>query len=266
MTIVLAALDSTAVARPVLETALGIGRLMGASVEAVHVHEGAPGTSGELAERSAIPIRMLDGPVVQALLDAVAQPDVIAAVLGSRSMPGDRRPAGHTALEVLRAASKPIVVVPPEALGGLAPSFHRLLVPLEGSAASSRPVVETLLPLIAEDVDLLVLHVLTGGTTPRFLDRPARDLELLSDEFLCRHCPTAARIEVRTGRVGRRVEEVCREEQADLIVLSWSQTMTGGHAAVVREVLLRAEVPVLLLPTASGPHEATWPAVSEGTR
>lgn len=251
MTIVLAALDSTAVARPVLETALGIGRLMGAAIEAVHVGDGPPDTPRELAKRNGIPIRLLEGAVEPALLEAVAQPDVIAAVLGSRSTPGDHRPTGHTALQVLQAARKPIVVVSPEALDGSSRSFHRLLVPLEGRAASSRPVVETLLPLITDDVDLVVLHVLTGATTPRFLDRPGRDLELLSDEFLCRHCPTAARIEVRTGRVGRRVEEVCREEKADLIVLSWSQTMEEGHAAVVRDVLMRATVPVLLLPVAS---------------
>lgn len=251
MTTVLAALDSTAVARPVLETALGIGRLMGASVEVVHVPDGPPDTPRELAERNGLPFRLLEGPVEPALLGAMAASDVIAAVLGARSTPGDHRPTGRTALHVLQKAMKPIVVVSPEALDGSSQSFHRLLVPLEGSAASSRPVVDTLLPLIADDVDLVVLHVLTGATTPRFLDRPARDLELLSDEFLCHHCPAAARIEVRTGRIGQRVEEVCREEKADLIVLSWSQTMEEDHAAVVRDVLVRAAVPVLLLPVAS---------------
>jgi hypothetical protein len=35
------------------------------------------------------------------------------------------------------------------------------------------------------------------------------------------------------------------------VVLTWSQTMEAGRAAVVRDVLVHAEVPVLLLPVIS---------------
>lgn len=250
MRTVLAALDSTAAARPVMEVALGIGRLTGSAVEAVHVPSGPVETPQTLADRSGVPFRLLDGPVEGALLAAMAAPEVIAAVLGARSTPGDRRPTGHTALSVLERAMKPIVVVPPEAIDGSSHAFHRLLLPLEGSEESSRPVLEGLFPLLVDEVDLVVLHVFTAATTPRFLDRPGRDLEMLSDEFLCRYCPTATHIELRTGAVGQRVEEVCSGEAADLIVLSWSQTMEAGRAAVVRDVLVHAEVPVLLLPVA----------------
>jgi hypothetical protein len=124
-------------------------------------------------------------------------------------------------------------------------------LPLEGNEASSRPIVERLLPLLASEVDLVVLHVFTPATTPRFLDRPSRDLELLSDEFLTRFCPAATHIELRTGAVAQRVEEVCTGQEADLIVLTWSQTMEAGHAAVVRNVLVHSQVPVLLLPVAA---------------
>lgn len=253
MTTVLAALDNTAAARPVLETALGVGRLTGATVEVIHVGDGSSETPQALADRSGVPFRLLEGSVEPALLEAVARPEVVAAVLGARSTPGDRRPTGHTALGVLQQALKPIVVVPPEALDGSSRPLHRLLLPLEGSDESSRPVVERLLPLIADEVELVVLHVFTSATTPRFLDRPGRDLELLSEEFLTRHCPTATRIELRTGAVGQRVGEVCVGEEADLIVLSWSQTMEAGHAAIVRDVLVHARVPVLLLPVDVSP-------------
>lgn len=251
---VIAAIDSTAAARPVIETALGLGRLTGTAVEAVHVADGTPSTPEELARRHDVPLRHLEGPVEPALLRAVAAPDVVAAVIGARASPGDERPTGHTALQVLEGTMKPIVVVAPEAIDGTAHALHRLLLPLEGNEASSRPVVERLLPLLADEVELVVLHVFTPATTPRFLDRPSRDLELLSDEFLTRYCPAATHIELRTGAVAQRVEEVCADEEADLIVLSWSQTMDAGHAAVVRNVLVHAQVPVLLLPVTASPQ------------
>jgi nucleotide-binding universal stress UspA family protein len=253
---VVAALDTTPAARAVLETALGIGHLTGASVGAVHVRDGPVETPEWLAGRDQVPLRILEGPVTDALLDAVADPDVIAAVFGARATPGGRRPVGRTALHVLERTSKPIVVVPPEAFGVSPRPFRRLLVPLEGSENSSRPVADSLYPLIVAEVELVVLHVFTNATVPRILDRPYRDLALWGDEFLARFCPVATRIELRSGSVGGHVAEVCAEENTDLVVLSWSQVSSAGRAAVIRDVLGHSTIPVLLLPvhTASADH------------
>jgi len=253
MRTVLAALDNTAAARPVLDAALGLAELIGASVEAIHVRDGATDTPEALAERHAVPLRLLDGPVGPTLLSAIDASEITAAVLGARSLPGDHRPMGTTALDVAQRTLKPVLIVTPEASEHVSVPFRRLLLPLEGLQQSSRPVVETLLPLLAEDVELVMLHVFTPTTTPKFLDRPGPDLELLGDELRCRHCPAATKIELRTGTVGRRVEEVSGEDEIDLIVLAWSQTMEEGHAAVVRDVLVRSEVPVLLLPVTAEP-------------
>jgi nucleotide-binding universal stress UspA family protein len=256
MRIILAALDSSAAARPVLETALGIAELTDATVQAVHVHTDSTETPEALAARAGVAYRLLDGPVETALLGAVGDPAVIAAVLGARGTPGGRRPAGRTALHIVERADKPVVVVPPEAVGVSPRPFRRLLVPLEGTDASSRPVDERLVPLIAAEVELVVLHVFTPDTTPRILDRPARDLQMLGDEFLARYCPNATRIELRAGPVGTHVADMCREEQADLIVLSWSQDMSAGRADVVRWTLGHSTVPVLLLPVDDAPIDA----------
>jgi nucleotide-binding universal stress UspA family protein len=245
---VLACLDPSPAARAVVETARGIGALMGAAVEAVHVGRQPTDTLQSLADRHDIPLRLLPPPTETALLGAVAAGGVVAAVVGARATPGGRRPIGHTALAVLQQTSKPTVVVPPEAVGVAPRTFRRLLVPLEGSAESSRPVVECLCPLIVTKVELVVLHVFTPETTPRVLDRPRRDLELLGDEFLTRHCPYASRIEWRTGPVGARVTEAYDQDDADLVVLSWSQDSSVGHAKVVRDVLTASTIPVLLLP------------------
>jgi F420-dependent methylenetetrahydromethanopterin dehydrogenase len=99
---------------------------------------------------------------------------------------------------------------------------------------------------------MVVLHVLTADTVPRVLDHPARDEELMGAEFLARNCPVAAGIEVRVGPVASCVLDMCHESDADLVVLSWSQDSSPGHAAVVKEVLERSRAPVLLLPVAAG--------------
>lgn len=248
MRTVLAALDTSPAARPVLEVALGVGELTGATVVAVHVTDGGTETPEWLAAHNEIPLRLVEGPVEPALLRAIADPAVIAAVLGARSTPGGRRPAGRTAMHVLQHATKPIVVVPPDAVAGLVRHYRRLLVPLEGDLGSSRPVLASLGPLIVGEVELVVLHVFTSATVPRTLDRPARDLSMWGDEFVARFCPGAHKIELRTGPVGARVAEVTVEEAIDLVVLSWSRDSSPGHAAVIREVLGGSAVPVLLLP------------------
>jgi len=250
MSTVLAALDATAAARPVLDVGLRVGELMGATVEAVHVTDGSTETPAWLAEQTRTRLRVLSGPVEPSLLAAVEDESVIAAVFGARSTPAGRRPTGRTAMHVLQRASKPIVVVPPDIAA--AQRYRRLLVPLEGDIESSRPVLERLRPLIVGEVDLVVLHVFTSETVPRTLDRPARDLAIWGDEFVARFCPGAAKIELRTGPVGARVAEVTAEEDVDLVVLSWSRDTSSGHAAVIREVLGGSGVPVLLLPVGSG--------------
>ncbi len=248
MSTVLACLDTSAASGSVLESALKLARLTGADVEAIHLVTDGSETVERLASQNGVGLRLLTGPVEQALREAVAEPGVIAAVLGARGTTGGRRPAGRTTLYILEHIGKPILVVPPDA-GGLPPGpFRRLLVPLEGTDASSRLVAEALSALIVADVEMLALHVFTPGSLPPVLDRPVRDLQILGGEFLARHLPGAGRIEMRAGPVAATVCEVCRQEGADLIVMGWSQDRSGGRAAVIHEVLGQSPAPILVLP------------------
>jgi hypothetical protein len=254
MSIVLAALGSDASAGSVLASASRLGALTGNPVEAVHVREGPTDIPEWLTARHDVPLRILGGPAGSTLLAAVMDPAVVAAVFGARAKPGGRRPVGCTAMHVLERTRKPTLVVPPDFAAGSARAFRRLVVPLEGTEEASRAVTESLLPLIDArvDVDVVVLHVFTPATVPRVLDRPARDLDLWADEFVARHCPAASRIVLRSGHVGGRVAEVCTEQDADLVVLSWSQDSSPGRAAVIRDLLAHTAIPVLLLPVNPG--------------
>jgi hypothetical protein len=253
MNVVVAALDTEPSASAVLETAHRLGELLGSRVEAVHVREGPTALPEGLARRDHIPLRILEPPVGPALLEAVSDPLTTAAVIGARATPTGRRPVGRTALYALERAGKPIAVVPPEAR---TPSrFRRLLIPLEGTAESARPVTECLLPLVSSHVDVLVLHVFTPETVPRTLNHDGWDLTFWGDEFVARFCPEASGIVFRSGAIGAGVAKEAHDANVDLIVLSWSQDATPGHAAVVRDVLGRSIVPVLLLPADARPLE-----------
>jgi len=247
MSIILAALDAGPTAQSVLETALRIGELTNTDVEAVHVTTADDQSVKLRTDRAHVPLHLLSGQLEPALLTAVDAPGVTAAVIGTKSAADDRRLVGRTARHIVERSLNPVVIVPPELIAG--GPFRRLLIPLEGTETSSRPVLEGLLPLLAADVELIVIHVFTESTTPAMLDHPWRDLEILGKEFLTRHFPDQeARIELRHGSVGNQVAEACVEHGADLIVLSWSQDSTAGRARVVRRVLGSAKLPILLLP------------------
>jgi nucleotide-binding universal stress UspA family protein len=251
MSIVLAALDATHTAQSVLEVALRVGEMTDSRVESVHVPTGHNRSLTLPTDHADVPLHLLSGPREPAVLSAIDAPDVLAAVIGAKAAADDPRLLGTTARYIVERSSKPVVIVPPKLVTPVA--FRRLLIPLEGTEASSRPVLERLLPLLATDVELIVLHVFTEATQPTMLDHPSRDLEIMGREFLTRHLPRQeASIELRPGPVGIRVAEVCDEHGADLIVLSWSQDSRAGRARVVREVLGGANLPILLLPLRGG--------------
>lgn len=259
MSTVVAALDTSAAARPVVESALRMAELTGATVEAVHVGSTTDGLVAELAHQFDLPLRLLAGPVEAALLERINADDVVVAVVGARGATGGRQPAGHTASELMQRARCPVLVVPPGLACPQPSRWRRLLLPLEGSAQSSQAAAEALDAVITAEVDTIVLHVFTPTTAPPMLDRPSRDLELWAGEFLARHGPPAARIECRSGSAADQVARACVAEHADLAVLSWSQNMSAGHAAIIRDVLNRATIPVLLLPVVDDQATIRYP-------
>ncbi len=264
MTTVLAALDTGAAARAVLETAVRTAELTGAEPVAVHVARGPLHASVEsdglagLAAGLGVPLRILEGPIEPSIAQAAGEPEVLALVIGARSLSTGGRPFGRTAGGILERVDAPVVVTPPEAV--TPPAFRRLLLPLEGSGPSSRPVLDRLCPLLAADVELIVLHVFTDETLPAMLDRPGRDLEMLRTEFTARHFPGATRVELRSGPVADRVVEVAGRHEADLVVLSWSRAPEPGRGHVVRDVVADSPVPVLLLPPSAAAHRAGDPS------
>jgi nucleotide-binding universal stress UspA family protein len=248
MTRVIAAIDDSAASHPVLDAGRALAGMLDASLEALHVREGDGHISRAIAEAADIAYREVDGPVVKALIEEAAPEDVVGLALGARATPGGRRPAGHTALDVIVTIDKPVAIVPPDA--SVPGVFSRVLVPLDDSSSSSDAVAELLRLACRSDLDVLILHVLDPASMPFFEDQRQYEMEEWIQEFLARHCPTRiARAEVRVGVPGQEIMTAALGAGSDLIALGWSQQLGPRRAAVVTEVLEHSTVPVLLLPT-----------------
>jgi nucleotide-binding universal stress UspA family protein len=246
---VLAALDSNASGRPVLNTAIALADLFDSTVTCLHVREEAPSAAQDLARTAGIELREVSGDPVEQIVSATQDPDVAALVLGARGIHGGPQPAGHTALEVITRIPKPVAVVPPHAQ----PPEHikRILVPLEGTSGDSQALDATIRFAHRRGLEVLVLHVHSPATVPAFSDHEPHATLAWEREFLTRHVSTPHdRITLlrRLGVPADDVVAVARETGPDLIVLAWSQDLAPGHARVVSETLAHSNVPVLLLP------------------
>jgi nucleotide-binding universal stress UspA family protein len=246
---ILVALDNSPTGRAVLETARALAALLDADVEALHVRVNGAQTAHHSAETAAIPLRTVAGPVVDRLVEAGTEEDVVALVIGARGTHAARRPLGSTAASVATRLLKPVLIVPPN--GDPPAMLRRVLVPLEGTPASSL-APQALLALTGEaEIDVLALHVHEQDSIPAFTDQPQHEQRSWTREFLHRYCPWEVgtiRLETRVGRSGELIPRMAEEFGCDLIALGWSQQLSTGHAPVVRETLERSRVPVLLVP------------------
>ena len=249
MTTVLAALDSNASGRPVLDTAIALASLYDSTVTCLHVREEALSAAAELARAAGVELREVSGDPVEQIVNAAQDPDVAALVLGARGVHGGPQPAGHTALQVITRIPKPVAVVPPHAQPPV--QINRILVPLEGTSEGSQALDETIRLAHRRGLEVLVLHVHSPATVPAFSDHEPHATLAWEREFLTRHVSTPHdRITLlrRLGVPADDVVAVARETGPDLIVLAWGQDLAPGHARVVSETLAHADIPVLLLP------------------
>lgn len=254
---VLAALDGSPAAAPVLAAAAALAELLGAAVEAVHVRARTPAerAAAAAAAAGAVSLRTLAGPVVPALLAAAREPEVAALVVAGGG------PLGPTVRALLAAVETPVAVVPAAARPG---PLRRLLVPLDGTEAAAAGVRDTVDRARAAGLELVVLHVREPERVPPFLDQPHHELAAWAEEFLARNCGCApGEAELRL-RVGDRCE-CCLEAAAagvDLAVLAWARDLSAERAPVVRALLEQASVPLLLVPAAPQPQRAPLAARS----
>ena len=148
---ILAAIDDSAVAGPVLDVARRIATLFGTSVETIHV--GA-------------------GDVVSTLQAEAEKCDAVALVIGRADRPGKAALAGPITLDLVQSLDRPVVVVPPAADRPL----RRVLVAVEGDGQSHALTGAVHAPRRSSDpgVDRSACHRTVGRCRPSQTARSSR--------------------------------------------------------------------------------------------
>ena len=243
---VLAAIDSSAAAAPVLSTAVALGRVLDADALALHVVEDGERTPASTARRLRVPYVAADGDPFTRITEMASQSDVVAVTVGARArMTGGH--LGHLARRLADALDKPVVVVPPQVAGS--GDLRRVVVAMEGTPARARTLRAAIDVASAADLELIVVHVDDEDSIPSFSDQVAHETETYADSFLARFAPGAgrARLELRVGRPSEEVLRACDELSADLVAVGWPHATDPTRGAVARAIIDRSRVPVLLV-------------------
>ena len=249
MTRVIAALENSLAARPVLVTAAAVADVLGGDVDALHIGDDGGHTARASADQAGVAFRQLPGDPVKRIIEQASASDVVAVVLGARESASGRR-TGHIPRAVADAIDRPVIVVPP----GIDPSarIHTVVIAMEGTAAKARSLKSAVEVAAGADLDLVVVHVDDELSIPSFSDQVAHETDAYASEFLARYLRGVEKVRLEL-RVGVPADEILGVSQAaDLIAVGWPQHATGDRGAVAREVLDRSRVPVLLVALGEG--------------
>ncbi len=246
MSTVVAALEDSFTAAPVIAAASALAPLLGSTVEAVHVGGIEGSTARASAVQAGVPFRTIPGEPIPQLL-ALAQQDVTAVVCGSRDRLTGEAPLGHVVLALADLLPRPLLVVPPDVVPG--GRVERVLVALKGTPGRVKELRYALQVVSGADVELTVIHVESVDAIPRFTDSEAHETEEFAREFLRRYWPAVppARLVLPFGGPAEEVLTLAEDVRPDVLVAGWPQP-SQGHGHVVREVLRRSRFPVLLVP------------------
>jgi nucleotide-binding universal stress UspA family protein len=253
MTVILAAIDDSAAATPVLETAVAIAPVMGAHVRALHVGDEVGRTAQSAADAAHIPLEVLHGEPLDELRRRADADDVAVVVLGLRGRPTSPRRAGRVAIAIANATPKPVVVVPPEAR--VPDRVRRVLIAMEGTPGKARELRRAVELADAAQLELNVVHVDDETSIPLFSDQVQYETEAYANEFLARNAPgvKGARLELRVGVPADEILRAADEVKPDLLAIGWRQSDDPARGRVAREIVSRSPIPVFLVALADDP-------------
>lgn len=248
MSRVLAAVDTGPVSQAVIKVANCLANVLAARREVVTVDTNAL-TPTTMAEHA---ITAPEREASTALLSLADAPDVVAIVVGVRTVTGGPRPAGHVTEHIITNSKIPVVTVPP----GTEPdrcSLDQLLVPLDGGAPPGPVTTRIIRAFEAYGATINTLHVFDHSSVPMFWDGWG-DRDIWTNQFAHAYSPSAAYTELKTGDVAQQILATAKAHGSSMIVLEWNHQLDHSHAPVIRDLLCNATVPLMLLP-ATSPEE-----------
>ena len=253
MTTILAAVDDSPAAAPVIATAVAIAPLFGAEVRAVEIADAVGRTAQAAGEAVSIPVSAVQGDPLTEISRLAADDDVVAVVLGARDRIRGPNPIGHLALALANTSPKPVIIVPP---GARPPArVRRALLALKGTPHSRRPLQRAVALAADTDLEVVVVHVDDEDSMPSFTDHVQYDTEVYATEFLGRYAPGAmnARVELRIGIPADEILHAIDEVQPDILAIGWPQSDDPTRGAAARDILNRSRIPVLLVALTNPP-------------
>jgi hypothetical protein len=249
---ILAALNASQASRSVLGFAKLFAAICGSSVHAVHVAEPGNGNAvSALASREHVELELIDGNPMLEIVRAADHLEVRLVVVGGPEPPTALEPESLTC-ELAVRVRQPLLVVPAHAI--VPASLERVLFPLE-CTKSTTAAIRALLERFHFDADtvLIMLHSYTEKDVPRYADHEPYDtLDRIHDFRRFVPAGVVGPIEFRFGPPQDVVPAAAATLGASLVVVSWSQVLASGRAALVKALLASSSRPTLLVPADYG--------------
>ena len=266
-TTILVPLDGSTKDERAAPVALRFAHLAGAALHVVRVIDSAGDSAAErsvseavdqLRRRAQRPVtwEVIDAPdAADALLECSRRVNPALIVMATRAPgPIGRAMHGSVADRMVRESTHPVILVPPGAafLAGKEVTLRRMIVPLDGSAAAST-VLDLLLSFPrANELELVLLRVVSREPDHAAAVDAERQLEGLAGRVRAGGTAVDVRV-VETDGPADVILGAVRGELADVIAMSTRGA--GGLerlilGSVATEVARKSEVPVLLVAVA----------------
>lgn len=270
--IILVPLDGSLRALAALPVAKTLGEITGASLRVIHVSARTPPPLAELVERLGIVGVALPGssiearvgePSAQILAEARTMGACLIVMCTHSAAARPQTVLGHTALEVLRTTSCPVLLVSPAQHGLEHWRPNRIVLPYDGSPTANAAIGPAAELARRAGSEIHVLQVGVPGvsapiergslTMPLYVDQPQHEWSSWTGELLERlatQCPgheLHAHLHLRGGEPAPEIVRLATDQAADLIVLAWKGEWADEHATTLKAVIRDAPCPVMIV-------------------
>jgi nucleotide-binding universal stress UspA family protein len=222
-----------------------------------------------------IAVHVVVGDPAETIVRASAEPDVVLVVMTTHGRVIEAgRELGRVAQAVVTRATRPIVLVRPEAVAAFmehGPRVRHLLLPLDGTPTTARLLrpVTALAHRLSAAIDLLYVAADQPAAptepgsigAPRYVDQPHHEWPEWSSEVIARlgteaaRCPpdVPVRMFLGSGDISQEIVRFARDHHVDVVVVARRSHGEPGRARVLRAVLRDVPCPLLLV-GAADPH------------
>ncbi len=199
-------------------------------------------------------VDVVSGPSARVIVDTARERDARIIVIGTgRHDPMGRFLYGERAMQIVRLADRPVLIVPRDATAG---TIKRAVVAVDFSRASLR-AARAVLPMLSFEAELTLLHVrpakaVTGNARSSAIN--ARCDEMFARFIGLLPLPPGLKVSTRIvwGDTVESIDLYARSVAADIVVCGRVQTHTIAERVLVGSIsaglLRRVHCPILIAP------------------